>query len=57
MALSQAFSQTSIPKNQLKMENKEHYTFQLSDKVTREKVTFKNRYGITLSGDSYIPKT
>ncbi|WP_430407047.1 alpha/beta hydrolase [Fluviicola sp.] len=34
----------------------EHYTFQLSDKVTRQKVTFKNRYGITLSGDLYLPK-
>ena len=35
---------------------KEHYTFKLSDKVTRQKVTFKNRYGITLTGDMYIPK-
>ncbi|WP_286857525.1 MULTISPECIES: alpha/beta hydrolase [Sphingobacterium] len=34
----------------------DHYTFQLSDKVTRQKVSFKNRYGITLSGDLYIPK-
>ena len=34
----------------------EHYTFELSDKVTRQKVTFKNRYGITLSGDLYTPK-
>lgn len=34
----------------------EHYTFELSDKVTHEKVTFKNRYGITLTGDLYIPK-
>lgn len=33
-----------------------HYTFKLSDKVTRTKVTFKNRYGITLSGDLYLPK-
>jgi fermentation-respiration switch protein FrsA (DUF1100 family) len=37
-------------------EQKEHYTFELSDKVTRQKVTFKNRYGITLTGDLYIPK-
>ena len=36
--------------------NTEHYTFELSDKVTRQKVTFKNRYGITLTGDLYIPK-
>lgn len=40
----------------IKMNQKEHYTFQLSDKVTRQKVTFKNRYGITLSGDIYLPK-
>jgi len=37
--------------------SKEHYTFQLSDKVIRQKVSFKNRYGITLSGDLYLPKT
>ena len=39
-----------------KMETKEHYTFTLSDKVTRQKISFKNRYGITLSGDLYLPK-
>jgi len=46
-------------KNDKKMnatEQNEHYTFKLSDKVTRQKVTFKNRYGITLSGDFYLPK-
>ena len=37
-------------------EQTDHYTFQLSDKVTRQKVTFKNRYGITLTGDLYLPK-
>jgi len=37
-------------------EQTEHYTFELSDKVIRQKVTFKNRYGITLTGDLYIPK-
>lgn len=36
--------------------SKEHYTFQLSEKVIRQKVSFKNRYGITLSGDLYLPK-
>jgi fermentation-respiration switch protein FrsA (DUF1100 family) len=35
---------------------KDHYTFQLSDKVTRKKISFKNRYGILLSGDLYVPK-
>lgn len=30
--------------------------FPKSEKVTHEKITFKNRYGITLVGDLYIPK-
>lgn len=32
------------------------YTFLLSDNVTRQKVTFTNRYGIQLTGDLYLPK-
>jgi len=31
-------------------------TFPLSDKVNHDKVTFTNRYGITLAADIYIPK-
>jgi fermentation-respiration switch protein FrsA (DUF1100 family) len=31
-------------------------TFPKSDNVDHKKVTFKNRYGITLAGDLYIPK-
>ncbi len=42
--------------NQEIINQTEHYTFKLSDKVTREKVTFKNRYGITLTGELYLPK-
>lgn len=38
------------------MKNKEHYTFAPSDKVIRQKVEFKNRYGITLVADLYIPE-
>ena len=34
----------------------DHYTFELSAKVTRQKVTFANRYGIRLTGDLYLPK-
>ncbi len=34
----------------------DHYTFPLSDKVTRQKVSFVNRYGIRLTGDLYLPK-
>ncbi|WP_422354929.1 alpha/beta hydrolase [Roseivirga pacifica] len=36
--------------------SEDQYIFELSDKVTRESVTFKNRYGITLAGDLYLPK-
>lgn len=43
-------------KKMSKTETTEHYTFQLSDKVARQKVTFKNRYGITISADLYLPK-
>ena len=32
------------------------YTFYLSNKVTRKEVTFRNRYGITLAADLYLPK-
>jgi fermentation-respiration switch protein FrsA (DUF1100 family) len=32
-------------------------TFPRSEKVDHRKVTFKNRYGFTLSGDLYLPKT
>jgi uncharacterized protein len=31
-------------------------TFAKSDRVDHQKVTFKNRYGITLVGDLYLPK-
>lgn len=37
-------------------ESNDSYTFAISDQVIRKKVTFKNRYGITLSGDLYLPK-
>ncbi len=32
------------------------YSFELRDAVTRTKVQFHNRYGITLAGDLYLPK-
>ncbi|WP_426278769.1 alpha/beta hydrolase [Chryseobacterium sp. S-02] len=55
--LSAQSVQKSSNKNLEKMNTtKEHYTFKLSDKVTRQKVSFKNRYGIALSGDLYLPK-
>jgi len=36
--------------------SEDKYTFELSDQVKREKVTFKNRYGIEITGDLYTPK-
>jgi len=51
----QAFSQKNV-KSVTMNKSEEHYTFQLSDKVSRQKVSFKNRYGIILSGDLYLPK-
>lgn len=49
-------SKTVNTKEMNQLDTTDHYTFQLSDKVTRQKVTFKNRYGITLKGDLYVPK-
>lgn len=57
--LGQVYGQNSNNQNSEKMsktEKKELYTFHLSNKLIRQKVTFKNRYGITLTGDLYIPK-
>jgi hypothetical protein len=62
LIVGQAFSQNRSNTTTQKKENMKeinqmgHYTFQLSDKVTRKKVTFKNRYGITLVADLYLPK-
>lgn len=43
-------------KSEIMSKTAEHYTFELSDKVIRQKVAFKNRYGIELTGDLYLPK-
>jgi uncharacterized protein len=54
MILGQAYSQTKQKTEYMK--RTDGYTFELSDNVTRQKVTFKNRFGITLTGDLYSPK-
>lgn len=41
---------------QLEMTSKWDKVFPKSDKVTHSKVTFRNRYGITLAADMYVPK-
>ncbi|MBD0280334.1 MAG: alpha/beta hydrolase, partial [Flavisolibacter sp.] len=59
MILGLAYAQTAQTKKSEKMkqtERPDHYTFQLSDKVTRQKVSYKNRYGITIAADLYLPK-
>ncbi|MCX2740204.1 alpha/beta hydrolase [Pontibacter anaerobius] len=49
-------TEAKIKKSETMNSTEEHYTFQLSDNVTRQKVSFKNRYGIELTGDLYLPK-
>lgn len=51
----------SKPSNPVKMEKLEltqewDKTFPKSDKVNHSKVTFVNRYGVTLAADMYVPK-
>ena len=40
----------------LNLTNEWDKTFPQSDKVKHSKVTFRNRYGITLAADLYMPK-
>lgn len=47
ITLGQVFAQSKQTNN---------LTFKLSDKVTMEKVHFKNRYGITIAANMYLPK-
>lgn len=44
-------------KEELKLTQEWDKTFTKSDKVDHKKVTFCNRYGITLAADMYTPKT
>ncbi|WOE32820.1 MULTISPECIES: alpha/beta hydrolase [unclassified Acinetobacter] len=51
-----SMSQIALADQNLKLTTKWDKTFTQSDKVEHKKVTFKNRYGITLAADLYIPK-
>ncbi|AIL32948.1 alpha/beta hydrolase [Basilea psittacipulmonis] len=56
-----AMSQTSatvieIPAQTIQLTQEWDKTFPKSDQVNHRKVTFKNRYGIVLAADLYIPK-
>lgn len=54
-AAATLLSASCSAQTQNNMENREHYVFAQSAKVTRQKVEFKNRYGITLVADMYTP--
>jgi fermentation-respiration switch protein FrsA (DUF1100 family) len=58
MILGQSCIQNSPTKNSnhMEKETKESLTFTISDKVTKENVHFKNRYGITIAAHLYMPK-
>ena len=45
-----------IKKEELKLVQEWDKTFKKSDKAEHSKVTFVNRYGITLAADMYVPK-
>lgn len=44
------------PRQELSLSQQWDKTFPVSDNVSHRKVTFVNRYGITLAADMYIPK-
>ena len=49
-------NQTDINMKNLELTREWDKTFPQSDKVEHSKVTFTNRYGITLAADMYVPK-
>lgn len=55
-AFAQDASSNPSAKSMKTADQTDHYTFALSEKVTRQKVSFVNRYGIRLTGDLYLPK-
>ncbi|KUM55163.1 alpha/beta hydrolase [Rheinheimera sp. EpRS3] len=55
-AITLATPVNAEPSAQLQLVSEWDKTFAKSDKVDHRKVTFKNRYGITLAADLYVPK-
>ena len=51
-----SYAETRNPDAPVSMVTTWDKTFAESDKVDHRKVTFENRYGITLVGDLYIPR-
>lgn len=56
MATTQPATVIEIPAQTIQLTQEWDKIFPKSDKVEHRKVTFKNRYGITLVGDLYTPK-
>lgn len=54
--MAQNKQEVIMEKEQLTMTQEWDKTFPKSDKVNHCKVTFVNRFGITLAADMYIPK-
>ncbi len=55
-AIAQTSKTTEASMEKLELTQEWDKTFPQSDKVTHSKVTFRNRYGITLVADMYMPK-
>ena len=53
---SQTKTDKTMDKQELQLEQAWDKVFAQSDKVNHSKVTFHNRYGITLAADLYVPK-
>lgn len=56
LMLGQAFGQDLPSQKAQKTGNATYLTFTLSDKVTKQNVQYKNRYGITIASHLYVPK-
>ena len=55
-AVAQTSNQTEMTDEKLNLTQEWDKTFPKSDKVNHMKVTFHNRYGVTLAADLYTPK-
>lgn len=56
LSISAIASGPAVAQPQVKLNDEWDKTFAKSDKVNHQKITFKNRYGITLVGDLYLPE-
>lgn len=56
MANTQSATTIDVPAQHIQLTQQWDKVFPQSDKVDHRKVTFKNRYGMTLAADLYLPK-